>query len=64
MKLKVTVSANTQTVVIPAHPGGHAERLYKKWYESQSDEDWEELLDWITPEVADDIDMEITDVRN
>jgi hypothetical protein len=64
MKLKVTVSANTQTVVIPAHPGSHAERLYNKWYKSQDDDDWQELLDWITPDVADDMEIEIEEVRN
>jgi predicted alpha/beta hydrolase family esterase len=64
VKLKVEVSANTQTVIINAYPGSQAERLYNKWYESQSDEDWEELLNWIAPDVADDMEIEITDVRN
>lgn len=36
-------------------------RLYDKWRVSDSDEDFEELVDWVRDDIASELDFEIED---
>jgi hypothetical protein len=61
-KFRVTVdlwSDNTGPMTL----GSTGETLYDKWLKSQSDEDFEELAEWIVDDVSAELDFSITEVE-
>lgn len=61
-ELIFTVSAYTQTVKLRMFPGSTLEKLYNNFRSSNSDEDWDDLVDWAVDDIASGMDIEVEEV--
>ena len=60
LNIEISVSRNVNLTI---WSGSTSERLYLAWKESQSDEDWEELVEWLHDDISDEIDFYVTEIE-
>jgi hypothetical protein len=60
MKFRIHVDADSS---VRMEIGSTGEQLYQKWKASDSEEDWQELVDWIADDVAMELGICIEDIE-
>lgn len=61
--LEFEVISHSQTVRVPYWPGSTASKLHAQWRATDSDDDFNELVEWMRDEIGKRIDFDVEDVR-